>query len=307
MALTIGQLSAITRIHHVPKLVDNIFDSNALLSRMKKGGSYQSWGGGTTIEVPLAYVANSAGGWFDGLDTLDTTDNDAFTAASYSWAHAYENITISDSDQIKNSGDAKVVDLIGAKTQWAEQSLKDILGTGLYNDGTTTNAIVGLDAAANSTTNTYGGINRSTNSWWNPQIDSTTTSLSLPKMTSMYGDCRIDNDMPTILVSTQDIWDSFHGLLQPQERFSDSDTASAGFKSLLFMGTPYIVDSHSPTDSLWFLNEKYMMLKYHPDKNFSFEPFRRPVNQAGSFAKIFWSGQFCLNNARMQGVMNALT
>lgn len=308
MALTIGQLSAITRKWHLPKLFDNIFDSNAFLARMRKGGSYQSVSGGTAMEIPLAFVANSAGGWFDGLDTLDTTDNDAFTAASYNWTHAYENITISDADQIKNAGDdAKVVDLVGAKTQWAEASLKDLLGTGLYNDGTNANDIVGLRAAVDSTTNTYGGIDRGTNSWWQPQRDTTTTTLSIPAMTSLYGDCRIDNDAPTMLISTQDQWDFYHGLLQPQERFQDSDSANGGFRSIMFMSTPYLVDSHSPSGDLWMLNEKYLMLKYHPDKNFSFEPFRRPINQAGSFAKIYWSGQFCLSNARLQGVMTALT
>ena len=80
MALTIGQLSAITRKYHMPKLFDNIFASNALLARIKKSGQYQSVAGGTAMEIPLAFVANSAGGWFDGLDTLDTSDNDAFTA-----------------------------------------------------------------------------------------------------------------------------------------------------------------------------------------------------------------------------------
>ena len=307
MALTIGQLSAITRKYHMPKLFDNIFDSNALLARIKKSGSYQSVSGGTSMEIPLAFAANSAGGWFDGADTLDTNDSDAFTAASYNWAHSYENITITDADQIKNSGsDAQVVDLVGAKTQWAEASLKDLLGTGLYNDGTTPNAISGLRAAVDSTTNTYGGIDRTTNSWWNPQRDTTTTTLSIPKMTSMYGDCRIDSDAPTVLVSQQDIWDTYHGLLQPQERFQDSSSADGGFKSLLFQGTPYLVDSHSPSGDLWFLNEKYLMLKYHPDKNFSFQPFARPVNQAASFGKIFWSGQFCVSNARLQGVMTAI-
>ena len=38
MALTYGEISAITQKYYVPKLVDNIFDSNALLQRMKKKG-----------------------------------------------------------------------------------------------------------------------------------------------------------------------------------------------------------------------------------------------------------------------------
>jgi len=222
--------------------------------------------------------------------------------------HSYANITISDADEIKNSGsDAKVIDLVGAKTQLAEATLRDTLGTALYNDGTTTNAPVGLRAMVDSTSNTYGGIDRSTNSWWQPQRDASTTSLSIAKMQSLFGDCTVDSDMPSLLLSNQDTHDTYHGLLQPQERYQDADTASGGFKSILFKGVPMVVDSHSPSGDLWMLNEKYIMLKYHPDKNFSFEPFRRPTNQAGSFAKIYWSGAICSSNSRMQGVMTSLT
>ena len=126
-------------------------------------------------------------------------------------------------------------------------------------------------------------------------------------MTSMFGDTKIDNDVPSIIITTQDQWDNFHSLLQPQERFSDDETAKGGFKNLMFMSTPMLVDSHCPTGDMYFLNEKYMMIKYHPSKNFAFDPFRRNHNQAGSFAKIFWSGAFCISNSRMQGVITNLT
>lgn len=307
MALNINQLNAITQDFFLPKMADNILDSNALYSRMKKGNAYQSVSGGTNIKVPLAFSQLTAKGWFKGLDTLDTTDNSTFTAAQYEWAHSYVNITISDDDEIKNSGESQVIDLVKAKTQWAESNLRDLLGTALYSDGTDADSLVGLGAAVDSTTNTYGGIDRTSNSWWNSQVDSTTTTFSIADLTSLYGDCKIDNDAPTMLISPQDQWDNYHGLLQPQERFQDASSADGGFRSIMFMSTPFLVDSHCPDGYLYMLNEKYLMLKYHPDKNFAFEPFRRPTNQAGSFAKIYWSGQFCTNNARMQGVMNSLS
>ena len=82
MALTINQITAITREYFLEKAVDNIFNSNALWQR-GKSKFYRSVSGGTIINVPLAYAVTTASGWFVGLQTLDTTDNQQLTAAQF--------------------------------------------------------------------------------------------------------------------------------------------------------------------------------------------------------------------------------
>lgn len=49
MALTYDQINAITQKKFMPKLYDNIFDSNPLLMRMKKGDGYKKIDGGERI------------------------------------------------------------------------------------------------------------------------------------------------------------------------------------------------------------------------------------------------------------------
>ena len=80
MALTIDQINGLTQRKLLPKLYDNIFDSNVLLSRMKKGDGYMKIDGGVTVDVPLEYALLSASGTYAGADVLSTTDNDTFTA-----------------------------------------------------------------------------------------------------------------------------------------------------------------------------------------------------------------------------------
>ena len=70
-----------------------------------------------------------------------------------------------------------------------------------------------------------------------------------------------------------------YALLQPQQRFMDSESAKGGFSSLMFNGVPFIADSHCPASHIFMLNEKYLHLFYHPSENFRFEPFSRPLNQ----------------------------
>lgn len=305
MALSYDQISAITQKKIVPKMVDNIFDSNPLLQRARKK-FYEKVDGGTSILQPLNYAQISAGGWYSGADTLSTTDNDVFTSAEYSWKQIYKNITISRIDELKNSGDSAILKFVKQKVQIAEKSIEDDMGTGLYNAGTTTNAIGGLRLIL-STSNTVGGISQSTYSWWQAQVDSTTTTLTMAAMQSRDQACTIGNDGPTVVMTTRSLYNSYYALLQPQQRFMDSETAKGGFSSLMFNGKPVIVDSHAPASHMFFLNENYLALYYHPEENFRFEPFQKPVNQNVKVAKIYWAGAFGTSNARMQGLLSAVT
>ena len=305
MALTYDQISAITEKKFVPKLVDNIFDSNPLLQRLKKK-SYEKVDGGTSIMVPLNYAKATAVGWYSGADTLSTTDNDVITAAEYSWKQLYGNISVSRLDELKNSGDPAKLKMVQQKMKIVEKSLDDQLGTGIYNAGTTTNAIIGLRSIVGSS-NTVGGISQTTYSWWAAQLDSSTTTLTIASMQSRDNVCTVNNDSPSVIATTRSLYNSYYALLQPQQRFMDNETAKGGFSSLMFNGKPLIADSYCPASHMFFLNEDYLALYYHADENFRFEPFQKPVNQNVKVAKIYWMGALGSSNNRLHGLMSAVT
>lgn len=303
MAL-LAEISSITQRHFLPKLVDNIFNSNALLQRLKKE-RYNRIDGGTDIVVPVAYATTTASGWYKGADTLNTTANDQISNASFDWKQIYSNITITRLDELKNSGKSRIVNFVKAKVQLAEKTMKDTMGTALFNAGSVTNAFDGLRLIT-ATTGTYGNIAKGTYSWWQGHNDSSTTTLSIATMQGSFGDAQIDNDGPTVAFTTQDIYDDYYSLLQPQQRFTDGDTVKGGFKNLMFNGIPIIVDSHCAAYHLHFVNENYLELVVHKDEDFRFEPFIKPVNQNVSTAKIYWTGQFTCSNCRMQSMMSTI-
>ena len=305
MALTYDQISAITEKRFMPKMVDNIFDSNPLLQRAKKK-FYESTNGGTSIIQPLNYAQATAVEWYSGADTFTTTDNDIGTAAEYQWKQIHGTIAINGLDEIKNSGDAAKLNFVKQKTMVVEKSVQDTMGTGLYSASTNAKSIVGLGTII-GTSNTVGGISQSTYSWWQAQVDSTTTVTAMAPLQVIHNRCSIGNDGPTVAMTTRAIYNFYYGLLQPQQRFTDSDTAKGGFTSLMFNGIPMIVDSHCPTSNLMFLNEAYLHLYYHPKENFSFQPFQSPINQNVRVAHILWSGAFGSSNNRMHGKLSALT
>jgi hypothetical protein len=304
MALTYDQLTAITEKKFMPKLVDNIFNSNPLLKKLKEREQAQS--GGDKIIVPLNYATVTASGWYQGAETLSTTDNDVITAAEYEWKQLYANISITRRDELRNSGDAAIINFVKSKVEIAEKTIRDKLATGLYNDGTDSKQIQGLKLAV-ATGNTLGGIDQSSYSWWQANVDSTTTTLTLAAMQGLYGDCGEGTEYPDIAIGDQDMYDRYYALLQPQQRFADEEMGKGGFKSLQFNGIPMVVDANCASGDLYMLNLNYLTLYPHKDENFRLEPFIKPVNQNVKLAKIYWMGALGSSNSRRQGLLDAIT
>lgn len=304
MALTWDQISGITEKKFIKKLHDNIFDSNPLLKRLKQK-SYEKLDGGTSIMVPLNYATTSASGWYTGADTLSTSDNENITAAEYAWKQIYANISITRLDELKNSGDAQKIALVKSKVQIAEKTIMDTMGTALYNDGTTSNALVGLRAIV-GTSSTIGGIAQSTNSWWNGQVDSSTATFSISALQTQFNAASIDSDGPSVIMATRANYNRYYAQLQPQQRFMDSESAKGGFSSLMFNGVPFIADSHCPANHIFGLNENYLHLFVHKDEDMRFEPFQKPINQNVKVAKVFWMGALGSSNNRLHFKLSAV-
>jgi hypothetical protein len=306
MALTLDQLNAITHKKIIGKLFDNIFDSNPLLKRLMASGQYQSQDGGTSIDVPLNYATTTASGWYSGADVLDTTDNENISAARFTWKSLFVGVSITDEDELKNGGTAGELKLLASKVQIAEKTMKDLLGTGIYSDGTDADSIQGLrDIVAAD--QTVGGIDQASYSWWQAQVDSTTTTMTLSALNSVFEDCVIDSEKPTIAVATRANYNRYYNLLQPQQRFMDSDSAKGGFQSLMFNGIPFISDSYVPANHVFLLNEKHLWMWYHPQRNLSMEPWQKPINQQVKVSRILWMGALGSSNNRLHGKLSALT
>ncbi len=305
MALTWDQVSGITEKYFVKKLADSIFDSNPTTKKLKED-SLELVDGGTSIMQPLNYALNTAGGWYSGAETLSNVDNDAITSAEYSWKQHYQSIIISRIDELKNSGDKAKINLVKEKVKIAEKTMVDNLGTGVFSAGTDAKSIVGLRNIV-GVANTIGGISQSTYSWWQGQVDSTTTTLTLSAMQTLFNLCSIDSEVPNFGAATRTVYNLYYALLQPQQRFTDSKTASGGFQNILFNGMPLVADSHCPSGHLFLLNLKHLHFYVHKDENMRFENFQKPVDQNVKLAKIYWAGAFGSSNNRLQGKLSALT
>jgi len=286
---------------------------------------------GNKVLQPLEYAKADAKGFYSGYDVLDTSPTEVFTDASFDWVQSYATISISGKEEALNDGSERVIDLLEAKVKNAEKSIKDMFGDQLYSDSDGVAAsspgvaggFLGLQAiidSADPSGANIGGIDRGDYSWWAAK-EAASASTSYANLVNsghaeyihkqirdMYGQCTVGSDTPTLIVTTQVVFDAYEESLSAQKRFgaSDQSLADAGFQNLMYRGTPIVVDDHCPAGMMFFLNENYLQFRHHRKRNFTFEGFQRPVNQDAAVAKILWLGALTVSNCARQGKITGL-
>jgi hypothetical protein len=303
------QILATTLNNHLPKLEDNIFTARPLAFFLKEAGQIRKIDGGAKIVLPLVHALNSTASSYSGYDALPTTPQEGISAAEYEWQQYAASVSISGREEKMNSGDEAVIDLLEAKIMQAEESITEGLDIMFFADGTGNatkdwNGLANL-VAQNSTT--VGGIDPATNAFWQSKINTTAEVLSISRMTTQYNDQSVGNDKPTVILSTQALYEKYESLLQPQLRYSDTKTADAGFQNLMFKGAPFTYDVNCTSGYVYFLNPKYLRLVGHKDEWFSPTPFVRPENQNARYAQILLMGELTVSNRARQGVLTNKT
>lgn len=291
------------------QLTDNIFQSSALMSKLK--GQQVSCDGGAKILEPLMYVKNSTAGSYDGYDTLDTTPQTIATNAEFKWKQYSVSVSISGKEEIQNSGEAAAINLIKARFDNASSSLVEDMNEDLYGDGTgnLSKAIDGLGIMVESS-GTYGNIDRSDsdNTWWQAYEENTSASLTLDYMrTALMTSSKGGTDKADLIVTTQTLIEAYMALVEPHLRLTNTKLADSGFMNYEFHGIPIVWDEQCPSGVMYFLNTKYFKLRYHPSANFKTTEFRVPTNQDAKVAFILWKGNLTCSNCKRQGKLTGKT
>lgn len=301
-------LLATTLANYRDQLTDNIFTARPLTYHLMDKGRIRMLDGGTKIVEPLIYGQNSTVGSYSGYDTISLTAQSGITAAEYDWKQYAASIAISGIEEAKNNGEAEIINLLEAKIMQAEESMREgfnqmFFGDGTGNSGKNWN---GLGAIVESG-NTVGGIDGSSEAWWNSYEENTAGALTLAQMATAYNSVSVGNDHPDMVLTTQTLFEKYEALLQPQLRYTDTKTADAGFQNLLFKAAPVTYDVHCTAGVVYFLNSKYLTLVGHSGKWFQQTEFVRPENLDARYALIMCYGNLTCRNRKKQGKLTAKT
>src|ERR1700743_5647 len=166
---TLTEIVTTTLRNRTGKLADNVTKNNALLNRMKKKGKVKPVSGGRTIVQELEYAENGTFKRYSGYEALNISPSDVFTGAEYNYAQSAVAVSISGLEMIQNSGEEAIIDLLESRIKNAEKTMANNTSLDCYSDGTADGGrqIGGLQLlVATTNTNTVGGINAGTYSFW---------------------------------------------------------------------------------------------------------------------------------------------
>jgi len=325
----ISDIIATTIQHRNGVLADNLTNNNALLRKLKTRGNVRPFSGGNVILEEIMYndTATNNVNSYSGYEVINISPDSPISAAQFDIKQYADAVTMSGLEMLQNNSKERIIDLIDGRMQVSEARLLNRIGSDIYLDGTGNGGknITGLGAAVpDSPTNTYGGINRTTWTFWKPTAYSGATnggaavsqSNIIAYMTALGLSLVRGNDKPDLWVADNNYYGFYVNALQAIQRVTSdgSGDAGAGFASLKFYGGGMSADvvldggigGAATANHMWALNTKYIYFRPHSERNFvPIGGERQAVNQDAIVKLYGWAGNLTCSGSQFQGVLIA--
>ena len=301
---------------------DNVTNNNALLSRMKKKGSYMPASGGRTVVQELEYAQNGTYQRYAGYQVLNIQPSDVFTAAEFDWKQAAVAVTWNGLEvDVQNTGKEQIIDLLEGRIKNAEKTFANNLNYDCFSNGTADGGLqvggIQLLVADAPTSGVIGGIDRAAWPFWRNQVFSGTTNggsaVSATNiqnyMNQLWLATKRGPDVVDFIVADNTYFNFYWVSLQAIQRITSDRTGEAGYDSLKYLSADVVPDggigSACPANHMYFLNTSY--LKYRPSKGRNCVPLGKvqSMNQDAGVELIVWAGNMTLTNAELHGVLIA--
>ena len=267
-------------------LSDNVSNHNPLLNRMRERGNLTQVTGRDIVRE-LEYADNSTVSFYNGYEILDTSPSDVLTAAVFEYKQLAGNVTISGREQIQNSGEQQLINLLEARIGNLERSMENSLASSLFSDGTGSSSkeIGGLQlVVADAGTGTVGGINSSTFTFFqNKEATATSSAFSTANiqsdMNGLYIQLVRGTDAPDLVVAGSTPYTTYLSTLQALQRVADSRLADLGFTAVKYLNSDVVYDSNCAATRMYFLNTNYLRLETAAGRDFVPGDAKESINQ----------------------------
>ena len=321
------------------KIADAISTANAAFYFYKKKGNWEGvTSGGRQLRKSVLYNLQTVRP-LGSFGTVNLNPVEGHTSVYYSWTQAAVPVSFSDLEEFQTNGSESIQTIVKAKYQQAKASLDDFFSRALLRgqgdiDGSsfTTAITSSVDGStfidpisklvdyAPTGSRTVGGVDQSTNSWWqNQQTNSSATSLAafLAELRTLHVYCQRGgggaDKAPDFHLCDERSYNVYEKALALTHRNPDYNKADIPFENVMFKGAPVIPDELVPdldngsttiTDGSWYmLNSAWMGFTYDSKSSFKMGPNVRPNNQLVTSALMPVRGAHWTNNRRKLGVI----
>jgi hypothetical protein len=336
----LSEITTTTLRNRTGVLQDNVSRNNAVLARLNRKGRIKTFSGGRTIVQELNYANNTTFTWYSGYQTVNINPSQVFTSAEFPIRQAALAVSISGLEELQNSGEEAIIDLLESRVENGEQTFMNGLSNGVYGDGSVSGSINGLQllVASSPTSGSVGGIDRSQWAFYRNIVLSALTNVGaaasaaniLQYMDSLWVQLVRGRDFPDLIVADNNMYKFYLQALQSIQRIqtegSAPDLAEAGYTSLKYMNSDVVLDGGfqgfstdplpfetssgtsavggAPTSTMYFLNSNYIHWRPHAQRNMvPLDPDRFSVNQDAMVRLLGWAGNMTLSNAFLQGLL----
>ena len=319
-----NELSYLTRRAFVPKMIVQVYKASPTIATFLSNAQSAS-GGVSPITIPVQggqFVKTQATG-YDGSFNAPQALQGAWNA-EFNLGCIVTPIPFLGMESLVQVN-AAVIPVIEARMNDAGNSQAEYYSLALWNsDGTSsTNAtdsfgntltfsaldIVGFPLAV-ATTGTYGGLLRSSYTWWRANVKSAGASVtptrSLILQYIISATKANSGEMPSFGVTGMGTWSLLASDFLAQEYYTVGpgegfDKAAGGvraaFVALVVGGVPIYCDPYATEGSFYFFNDKYASFYLHEDATFAFTGFASTLTnfQLGYVGALVTLGQFVVN------------
>lgn len=296
------------------EVADNVTNNIAALLWIKKAGGVRPVDGGYEIREPLLYAGSTNGGWFSGAEVLPIASEQVLSAASFDIKEYAVAITVTNREELTNSGRAARIDLVAQKLKGAKSQMQNDMETGVYSNGTGSGGkqLTGLLAAVpvDPTTGTYGGIDRAVNTFWQSQMVDTNAAPASGTiqgfMNQLWVKCTRGADRPKLILADNLSYAAYMASLQNLQRVTDPAKAKLGFSAIQYIDADVVlsggIGGAIDTATMLFLNTDYLFMR--PMKGMNMVPIgdkRTSINQMVTTQFLGFMGNMTTSAARQQG------
>ena len=311
---------ATTTLHRTRRqFADAIFKASPFAFYMLARGRVQTENGGQSIREPLIYATNDTVKSYSGYDKLEVHPTEELTQAAYNWKLFAGTISISGEEELKNSGPAAIMNLLKAKIQVANKSMKEKMNVYLLQtqDNRGTKDFLSLDNLiediAGASQGVVGGIARATYSWWRNKYQTGSLASITAEFRNFYNDVSEGIETPDMILCNQTQFEAYEDQNAGKLRLQDTNLLDVGFDNLRYKGAVMMWDTLMDDTSVrtstadkvaYFINTDYLRLVMHAKRQFVMSKFVQPYDQDARVAQILVAGNLTCSNSRFQGALN---
>lgn len=306
---TSERLSVFLSEIHANKPVDNIFVDLPLLQKLYPMRKKKAFG--RQIMVPIDTAQNGTVKSFADTEAFATTVPNTARTLVYPGKN-YGAVLAFTWEELREiaGNDHAVFDLVMHRRQNILNSVRDKLNSDMFATSVGSKDINSLPLIV-STSRSLGGIDSSSNSYWDAQEVTSVGQFSsngLSNMRTLYNDIMATKaGRPDWIITTQSVLESYEAEIDVDVRYDRTDSLDRGPSKLFFKQTEIMFDDDCVSGHMYMGSNKWLELVVDPDADLEFGPVQESFNSNVFAAKFVFRGQMLSTNARGNGRLTGIT